>query len=50
MMRSTAGQFYQRYFYATRHVSWLARQMAGMRFKMLEDLMQWEVTRSTSEH
>lgn len=50
MKRSTIHQFYQRYFFATRHVSWLARQMAGMRIKMLEELMQWEVTRSTSEH
>jgi len=50
MKRSTTRQFYQHYFFATRHVCWLARQMAGMRLKMLEDLMQWEVTRSTSEH
>ena len=49
MQRSTARQFYQRYFSATQGVSWLARQCAEQRLKMLEDLMQWDVTKSTSE-
>jgi len=49
-MRSTTGQFFHCYFCATRNVSWLARQIAEQRLKMLEDLMQWEVTRKTSEH
>ena len=29
MMRSTAKQFYQRYFSATQDASWLARLMQG---------------------
>ncbi|MRS90694.1 glucose uptake inhibitor SgrT [Enterobacteriaceae bacterium RIT714] len=49
MKRSTARQFYQHYFSATKGVSWLARQFAEQRLKLLEDLMQWEVTNSTSD-
>ncbi|ENN6805056.1 glucose uptake inhibitor SgrT [Enterobacter ludwigii] len=48
MKRSTARQFYQRYFSATQGASWLARQCAGQRLKILEDLMQWDVTKPTS--
>ncbi|MCE9990966.1 glucose uptake inhibitor SgrT [Enterobacter asburiae] len=48
MKRSTARQFYQRYFSATKGVSWPARQSAEQRLKMLEDLMQWDVTNPTS--
>lgn len=43
-------QFYERYFSATGHVCWLARQMAGLRLNMLEDLMQWEITQTASDH
>ena len=50
MKRSTTGQFYQHYFYATRHVSWLARQATAQRLDVLNYLMQWEVTKSISEH
>lgn len=49
MKRSSARQFYQQYFSATKGVSWLARQSAEQRLKMLEDLMQWEVTKPISE-
>lgn len=46
MNRSSAKVFWQRYFCATQHVSpsWLARLSAIQRVRMLEDLMQWEVT------
>lgn len=46
MNRSSAKVFWQRYFSATQHVSpsWLARLSAIQRVRMLEDLMQWEVT------
>ncbi len=43
MKRSTARQFYQHYFSATKGVSWLARQCAEQRLRILEDLMQWDV-------
>ena len=49
MKRSTTNQFYQQYFSATKGVSWLARRCAEQQLKILEDLMQWEVTPSTSE-
>lgn len=48
MTRSTTKQFYQRYFSATQGASWLARQCAEQRLKILEDLMQWDVTKPTS--
>ena len=48
MKRSTARQFYQQYFSATKGTSWLARQCAEQRLKMLEELMQWDVTKPTS--
>ncbi|WP_368542226.1 glucose uptake inhibitor SgrT [Enterobacter soli] len=48
MKRSTARQFYRNYFSATKGESWLARQSAEQRLKMLEDLMQWDVTKPTS--
>ena len=48
MKRSTARQFYQQYFAATKGVSWLARQGAEQRLRILEDLMQWDVTKPTS--
>ncbi|MDU5684605.1 MAG: glucose uptake inhibitor SgrT [Kluyvera cryocrescens] len=43
-------QFYQRYFSATKQVSWLARQATTQRLEVLNYLMQWEVTKPTSEH
>ncbi|MFU0881759.1 glucose uptake inhibitor SgrT [Kluyvera cryocrescens] len=43
-------QFYQRYFSATKNVSWLARQAIAQRLEVLNALMQWEVTNPTSEH
>ncbi|MEL2243079.1 glucose uptake inhibitor SgrT [Leclercia adecarboxylata] len=49
MKRSATNQFYQQYFSATKGMSWLARRCAEQRLKILEDLMQWEVTTSTSE-
>ncbi|MCU6664823.1 MAG: glucose uptake inhibitor SgrT [Leclercia sp.] len=49
MKRSTARQFYRKYFSATKGVSWLARLCAEQQLKILDDLMQWEVTTSTSE-
>lgn len=45
MTRSTAKQFYQRYFSATQDASWLARLMAGRRQEILGELMQWELRR-----
>ncbi|MER1590623.1 glucose uptake inhibitor SgrT [Enterobacter hormaechei] len=48
MKRSTARQFYQHYFSATKGVSWLARQCAEQRLRILENLMQWDVTKPTS--
>ena len=50
MKRSPVVKFYQQYFAATQSVSagWLARLTASQRLKMLEDLMQWEVTTSTT--
>ena len=50
MMRSTAKQFYQRYFSATQDASWLARPCSEQRLKMLEELMQWGVTSKASDH
>lgn len=49
MKRSTARQFYLQYFIATQGVNWLARQSARQRVKMLEDLMQWELTAPVSQ-
>lgn len=43
-------QFYQRYFSATKQFSWLARQATAQRLEVLNYLMQWEVTKPTSEH
>jgi len=50
MKRSPIVKFYQQYFAATQSVStgWLARLKAEQRLKMLEDLMQWEVTTSAT--
>ena len=46
MKRSSAVAFYRNYFAATQRVGtgWLARLTAGQRLRMLEDLMQWEIT------
>lgn len=46
MNRSSAVEFYRNYFAATKFVEsgWLARLTEGQRLRMLEDLMQWEVT------
>jgi hypothetical protein len=49
MMKSTERQFFQQYFAATKGVSWLARQCEAQRLKILEELMQWEVTTPTSD-
>lgn len=49
MRKSTARQFFQQYFAATKGVSWLARQCEAQRFKILEELIQWDVTTPTSE-
>lgn len=46
----TMYQFYQRYFSATKNVSWLARQATAQRFEVLNFLMQWDVTQPTSDH
>lgn len=48
MKKPTARRFYQQYFLATQEASWLARLVAGTRLKILEDLMQWEVTHPAS--
>lgn len=46
MKRSSTAKFYQNYFATTQCVGsgWLARLTAGQRLRMLEELMQWEVT------
>ncbi|TNV20950.1 glucose uptake inhibitor SgrT [Buttiauxella sp. B2] len=46
MKRSPVVKFYQQYFAATQSVSagWLARLTAAQRLRVLEDLMQWEIT------
>ncbi|HEY2453571.1 MAG TPA: glucose uptake inhibitor SgrT [Scandinavium sp.] len=49
MKKPTVCQFYQQYFLATQGVSWLARLVAGTRLKMLEELMQWDVTSTVSD-
>ncbi|RKQ39937.1 glucose uptake inhibitor SgrT [Enterobacter sp. R1(2018)] len=51
MNRSSAVEFYRNYFAATKFVEsgWLARLTAGQRLRMLEDLMQWEVTTPTAD-
>ncbi len=49
MQRSSIRRFYLAYFRATQDVCWLARQSAEQRLKMLEELMQWEVTTPISK-
>ena len=49
MKKPTVRQFYQHYFLATQGASWLARLVAGTRLKMLDELMQWEVTNPVSD-
>ncbi|WP_455548749.1 glucose uptake inhibitor SgrT [Dryocola clanedunensis] len=51
MKRLSAVEFYRSYFAATQRVGsgWLARLTAGQRLRMLEDLMQWEVTAPTTD-
>ena len=49
MRKPSVRQFYRRYFLATQGASWLARLVAGKQLKMLEELMQWEVTNPASE-
>lgn len=46
MKRLSSIEFYRNYFAATQPVEtgWLARLTAGQCLRMLEDLMQWEVT------
>jgi len=49
MRKSTARQFFNQYFTATKGASWLARRCEAQRLKMLEELMQWDVTSRTSD-
>lgn len=49
MQKPSTHRFYQHYFLATQGASWLARLMAGERLKMLEELMQWNVTAPASD-
>jgi len=50
MKRASVRKFWLDYFHATQNVCWLARQMPDwQRVKMLEELMQWEVTRPCSK-
>ncbi len=48
MKRSFTQQFYLAYFRATQGASWLKCPNAVQRQKMLEELMQWEVTSTVS--
>ncbi|MGY5958485.1 glucose uptake inhibitor SgrT [Kosakonia sp. BK9b] len=50
MKRASLRRFYLDYFRATQDACWLARQSAGQRLKILEELMQWEVTPPVSSH
>nr|WP_279049216.1 glucose uptake inhibitor SgrT [Cedecea davisae] len=52
MMRSSPVKFFQQYFAATQSVrsGWLARLTVEQRLRMLEDLMQWEVTTPMPEN
>ncbi|AUV02625.1 TPA: glucose uptake inhibitor SgrT [Kluyvera intermedia] len=49
MKRSSTRQFYLAYFRATQDASRLFRLSTNQRLKMLEELMQWEVTIPVSE-
>lgn len=49
MQRSSLRRFYLDYFRATQDAGWLARLSARQRLKMLEELMQWEVTMPISK-
>jgi len=49
MKRSFTRQFYLAYFRATQGASWLKRPNTTQRLKMLEELMQWEVTSPVSK-
>ena len=44
MKRASTQQFYLAYFRATQNASRLFRLNTNQRLKMLEELMQWEVT------
>jgi hypothetical protein len=48
MTRSFTQQFYLAYFRATQGASWFPWPTATQRLKMLEELMQWEVTSPVS--
>lgn len=50
MKRSSVGQFWQHYFFATQGIraNWLARLSAAQRMQMLDAVMQWEVTTPVS--
>ncbi|AIR60761.1 glucose uptake inhibitor SgrT [Enterobacter sp. Ap-916] len=52
MKRSSPAKFFQQYFAATQFVcsGWLARLTVEQRLRMLEDLMQWEVTTPMPEN
>jgi len=47
-MKRLTRQFYLAYFRATQGASWLSCPDAAQRLKMLEELMQWEVTSPVS--
>lgn len=49
MKRSFTRQFYLAYFRATQGASWIPWPNAAQRLKMLEELMQWEVTSPVSK-
>lgn len=49
MKKSSAYLYIQHYFAATRDHSWLARLCDGLPLKMLEELMQWELTPPASD-
>ncbi|MGP3590424.1 glucose uptake inhibitor SgrT [Vagococcus sp. WN89Y] len=50
MKRASVRKFWLDYFHATHDVCWLSRLMSGAeRVKMLQELMQWEVTRPCSK-
>ncbi|MCL6743978.1 MULTISPECIES: glucose uptake inhibitor SgrT [Kosakonia] len=49
MLGSSIRRFYLDYFHATQDAGWLARLSARQRLKMLEELMQWEVTTPVSK-
>ncbi|WP_437888273.1 glucose uptake inhibitor SgrT [Phytobacter sp. V91] len=49
MKRSFTRQFYLAYFRASQRASWLQCPNAEQRLRMLEELMQWNVTSPVSK-